>query len=158
MLGNGRLEAKCQDGETRLGQIRGQMRKKVSLCFYDLMILILVWEERLTRGIPEFGVCWYGVGAPSVYFRREAGAAVDDSMSAWVDMGRERTPFRLISLLSPICGVNEIRDLRVTDEGMHAQSRSRHVLRTPPHISLSPPSPSSRILEHSRRSCFSYIC
>jgi translation initiation factor 1A len=29
MLGNGRLEAKCQDGETRLGQIRGQMRKKV---------------------------------------------------------------------------------------------------------------------------------
>lgn len=32
MLGNGRLEAKCQDGETRLGQIRGQMRKKVSPC------------------------------------------------------------------------------------------------------------------------------
>lgn len=31
MLGNGRLEAKCQDGETRLGQIRGQMRKKVRL-------------------------------------------------------------------------------------------------------------------------------
>lgn len=30
MLGNGRIEAKCQDGETRLGQIRGQMRKKVS--------------------------------------------------------------------------------------------------------------------------------
>lgn len=30
MLGNGRLEAKCQDGETRLGQIRGQLRKKVS--------------------------------------------------------------------------------------------------------------------------------
>lgn len=29
MLGNGRIEAKCQDGETRLGQIRGQMRKKV---------------------------------------------------------------------------------------------------------------------------------
>lgn len=34
MLGNGRLEAKCQDGETRLGQIRGQMRKKVSLSLY----------------------------------------------------------------------------------------------------------------------------
>jgi translation initiation factor 1A len=31
MLGNGRIEAKCQDGETRLAQIRGQMRKKVSL-------------------------------------------------------------------------------------------------------------------------------
>lgn len=28
MLGNGRVEAKCQDGETRLAQIRGQMRKK----------------------------------------------------------------------------------------------------------------------------------
>ena len=33
MLGNGRIEAKCQDGETRLGQIRGQMRKKVRRCF-----------------------------------------------------------------------------------------------------------------------------
>ena len=34
MLGNGRLEAKCQDGETRLGQIRGQMRKKVCIGSY----------------------------------------------------------------------------------------------------------------------------
>lgn len=47
MLGNGRLEAKCQDGETRLGQIRGQMRKKVShisLRFEDVMT-----SERLPR-------------------------------------------------------------------------------------------------------------
>lgn len=33
MLGNGRLEAKCQDGESRLAQIRGQMRKKVRLIY-----------------------------------------------------------------------------------------------------------------------------
>ena len=29
MLGNGRLEAYCYDGVTRLGHIRGKMRKKV---------------------------------------------------------------------------------------------------------------------------------
>jgi translation initiation factor 1A len=29
MLGNGRLEAKCFDGKTRLCHIRGKMRKKV---------------------------------------------------------------------------------------------------------------------------------
>lgn len=40
MLGNGRLEAKCQDGETRLGQIRGAMRKKVrytAILFFYLL-------------------------------------------------------------------------------------------------------------------------
>lgn len=31
MLGNGRLEAQCFDGEKRLAHIRGKMRKKVSL-------------------------------------------------------------------------------------------------------------------------------
>jgi translation initiation factor 1A len=30
MLGNGRLEAQCFDGEKRLAHIRGKMRKKVS--------------------------------------------------------------------------------------------------------------------------------
>ncbi|KAL1410294.1 Translation initiation factor 1A [Vanrija albida] len=41
MLGNGRLEAKCQDGETRLGQIRGQMRKKVWITAGDIILLSL---------------------------------------------------------------------------------------------------------------------
>lgn len=31
MLGNGRLEALCFDGEKRLAHIRGKMRKKVSV-------------------------------------------------------------------------------------------------------------------------------
>lgn len=31
MLGNGRLEAMCFDGEKRLAHIRGKMRKKVSI-------------------------------------------------------------------------------------------------------------------------------
>ena len=30
MLGNGRLEALCFDGEKRLAHIRGKMRKKVA--------------------------------------------------------------------------------------------------------------------------------
>ena len=33
MLGNGRLEAQCFDGEKRLAHIRGKMRKKVRLAF-----------------------------------------------------------------------------------------------------------------------------
>ncbi|KAI9632251.1 uncharacterized protein MKK02DRAFT_20713, partial [Dioszegia hungarica] len=41
MLGNGRLEAKCQDGETRLGQIRGQMRKKIWIVGGDIILLSL---------------------------------------------------------------------------------------------------------------------
>ena len=32
MLGNGRLEAQCFDGQKRLAHIRGKMRKKVSTC------------------------------------------------------------------------------------------------------------------------------
>lgn len=30
MLGNGRIEAQCFDGEKRIAHIRGKMRKKVS--------------------------------------------------------------------------------------------------------------------------------
>ncbi|WVN87233.1 translation initiation factor eIF-1A [Cryptococcus depauperatus CBS 7841] len=41
MLGNGRLEAKCQDGESRLAQIRGQMRKKVWIVVGDIILLSL---------------------------------------------------------------------------------------------------------------------
>ncbi|KAK4688164.1 translation initiation factor 1A, partial [Tremellales sp. Uapishka_1] len=41
MLGNGRIEAKCQDGETRLAQIRGKMRKKVWIMQGDIILLSL---------------------------------------------------------------------------------------------------------------------
>ncbi|KAK1920927.1 eukaryotic translation initiation factor 1A, X-chromosomal [Papiliotrema laurentii] len=41
MLGNGRIEAKCQDGETRLAQIRGQMRKKVWIVQGDIILISL---------------------------------------------------------------------------------------------------------------------
>ena len=34
MLGNGRLEAQCFDGEKRLAHIRGKMRKKVHIVFF----------------------------------------------------------------------------------------------------------------------------
>ncbi|KAG8213226.1 hypothetical protein J3R82DRAFT_11691 [Butyriboletus roseoflavus] len=32
MLGNGRLEAQCFDGQKRLAHIRGKMRKKANMC------------------------------------------------------------------------------------------------------------------------------
>lgn len=35
MLGNGRLEAMCFDGEKRLAHIRGKMRKKVRILLRD---------------------------------------------------------------------------------------------------------------------------
>lgn len=39
MLGNGRLEAKCFDGETRLAHIRGKLRKKVWILQGDIILL-----------------------------------------------------------------------------------------------------------------------
>ena len=39
MLGNGRLEAKCFDGETRLAHIRGKLRKKVWILQGDIVLL-----------------------------------------------------------------------------------------------------------------------
>lgn len=42
MLGNGRVEAMCFDGEKRLAHIRGKMRKKVR-----------VSHPRLARGVSE---------------------------------------------------------------------------------------------------------
>jgi translation initiation factor 1A len=39
MLGNGRLEAKCFDGTTRLAHIRGKLRKKVWVNQGDIILL-----------------------------------------------------------------------------------------------------------------------
>jgi len=41
MLGNCRLECKCPDGLSRIGVIRGAMRKKVWMCVGDVVILAL---------------------------------------------------------------------------------------------------------------------
>ncbi|EPQ52873.1 nucleic acid-binding protein [Gloeophyllum trabeum ATCC 11539] len=41
MLGNGRLEAMCFDGEKRLAHIRGKMRKKVWINQGDIVLLSL---------------------------------------------------------------------------------------------------------------------
>ncbi|KAF4597363.1 Translation initiation factor 1A [Pleurotus pulmonarius] len=41
MLGNGRLEAQCFDGEKRLAHIRGKMRKKVWINQGDIVLLSL---------------------------------------------------------------------------------------------------------------------
>ncbi|POY75902.1 hypothetical protein BMF94_0985 [Rhodotorula taiwanensis] len=41
MLGNGRVEAMCFDGEKRLGHIRGKMRKKVWINQGDIILLSL---------------------------------------------------------------------------------------------------------------------
>ena len=45
MLGNGRLEAFCFDGVSRLAHIRGKLRKKVSVAVWVLItVLCLSWE------------------------------------------------------------------------------------------------------------------
>ncbi len=41
MLGNGRLEAFCYDGRTRLAHIRGSMRKKVWVHVGDIVLVSL---------------------------------------------------------------------------------------------------------------------
>ena len=41
MLGNGRLEAACFDGQKRLAHIRGKMRKKVWIAQGDIILLSL---------------------------------------------------------------------------------------------------------------------
>jgi len=41
MLGNGRLEAQCFDGEKRLAHIRGKMRKKVWINQGDIVLVSL---------------------------------------------------------------------------------------------------------------------
>jgi translation initiation factor 1A len=41
MLGNGRVEAYCFDGVTRLGHIRGKMRKKVWITAGDIILVSL---------------------------------------------------------------------------------------------------------------------
>ena len=45
MLGNGRLEAMCFDGEKRLAHIRGKMRKKVCI----VIVLIRMLSDRLSK-------------------------------------------------------------------------------------------------------------
>ena len=41
MLGNGRCECNCFDGKTRLGHIRGSMRKKVWINKDDIILVSL---------------------------------------------------------------------------------------------------------------------
>ena len=41
MLGNGRLEAFCFDGKTRLCHIRGKMRKRIWIGVGDFILLAL---------------------------------------------------------------------------------------------------------------------
>ena len=50
MLGNGRLEAMCFDGEKRLAHIRGKMRKKVRITLHNhpanyLTIGVIVFDD-----------------------------------------------------------------------------------------------------------------
>ena len=49
MLGDGRLEARCSDGETRICHIRGKMRKRIWIKSGDL-ILIQVRSFQLDKG------------------------------------------------------------------------------------------------------------
>ena len=48
MLGNGRIEAQCFDGEKRLAHIRGKMRKKVCVCtsVNSVVSSMVMWHLR----------------------------------------------------------------------------------------------------------------
>lgn len=41
MLGNGRIQATCFDGEVRMGHIRGKLRKKVWIAQGDIILVSL---------------------------------------------------------------------------------------------------------------------
>jgi len=47
MLGNGRLEAQCFDGEKRLCHIRGKLRKKVWVNQGDIILIVFVISKML---------------------------------------------------------------------------------------------------------------
>jgi hypothetical protein len=50
MLGNGRVEAQCFDGEKRLAHIRGKMRKKVCLlCSAQAACMLIPCRSGLTK-------------------------------------------------------------------------------------------------------------
>lgn len=73
MLGNGRLEAYCFDGVTRLCHIRGKLRKKVNFIFLKDLTIIHVrmrvsWVavpflNSLIPRLPDF-MCTEGIGEP----------------------------------------------------------------------------------------------
>lgn len=50
MLGNGRVEAQCFDGEKRLAHIRGKMRKKVSLLAL-VMVMVKTCAGRCRQSV-----------------------------------------------------------------------------------------------------------
>lgn len=58
MLGNGRIEAMCFDGEKRLGHIRGKMRKKVCFVFPFFLSFLLSFFFSLVLGFCSFGF-WF---------------------------------------------------------------------------------------------------
>lgn len=58
MLGNGRLEAQCFDGQKRLAHIRGKMRKKASTC--TLLIFWGYFNDHLFRsGLTRETSCYF---------------------------------------------------------------------------------------------------
>ena len=61
MLGNGRCECYCFDGVTRLGHIRGKMRKKVWVSAGDIVLV----------GLREYKAVWKSTAPP----RRRASVA-----------------------------------------------------------------------------------
>lgn len=55
MLGNGRIEAQCFDGEKRLAHIRGKMRKKVCPDFGRIFPQSLRAHHALAPGVDQHG-------------------------------------------------------------------------------------------------------
>ena len=70
MLGNGRLEAQCFDGQRRLAHIRGKLRKKVWINQGDIILLslrdyqdekgdvIMKYSGESTLSLKQTKACW----------------------------------------------------------------------------------------------------
>lgn len=67
MLGNGRLEANCFDGTSRLCHIRGKLRKKASCCEANRG----AWEVVSVNNLPYSGITYTFTKRPDVYQNTE---------------------------------------------------------------------------------------
>lgn len=70
MLGNGRVEAMCFDGEKRLAHIRGKMRKKVWINQGDIILLSLRdFQDDKADVIQKYTVSFSAPEFPNIMLR-----------------------------------------------------------------------------------------
>jgi len=68
MLGNGRLEANCFDGVSRLCHIRGKLRKKVSLHTGNFWLRRSQWPFNWKHGKSQSTPSWFAESVVRFWF------------------------------------------------------------------------------------------